>query len=337
MTPDLDTIVARGLTDPETGWNMGSFGAIAEFHHVGDEAPPLITTPGVQVTARGGVRIARLSGVRPLAYELLSPRPHRWSQTVALCLPEAEAMMHRRKVLTDLGPDDGALRDADRGAVLFDMGLDQPQVDFCIRTADPDLLAVLIANTGRSLFDHDNPAMMAILKAHPHRVALTRIGRVEVYQKIGGPDTGGVSPEGPHTHVLPKLLRAGRTHSANAPIPAGLVPCANFHPSNPVIGRMGEDRELDRAAFNSFQTLLNAWGPDDYRDAKAAVWKALSAGRGPDGHTAPASRVARTGLRNGLRQWRRLHGDSALLSTWTQAFDAVAEDDPDAETEKLGH
>ncbi len=337
MTLDLETVVARGLADAETGWNMGSFGAIAEFHHVGDEEPPPVIRPGIQVTARGGVRIARLDGVRPVAYELLSPRPHRWSQAVALCLPEAEAMMHRRTVLTDLGPDHDALREADRGAILFDMGLDQPQVDFCIRTADPDLLTVLRANAGRSLFDHDNPAMMAILKAHPHRVAVTRLGRVEVYQKIGGPDTGGVSPEGPHTHVLPKLLRAGRTHSANAPIPEGWVPCANFHPGNPVIGRMGEDRDLDHAALEGFQSLLNAWGPEAYCQAKAAVWAALAQAQGPDGHAAPASRTGRTGLRNGLRQWRRLHGDSPLLVAWSHAFDAVAEEDSDAEIEKPGH
>jgi hypothetical protein len=337
MPLSLETVVAQGLIDPETGWSMGSFGAIAEFHHVGDEVPPPVVTPGTQITARGGVQIARLQGVRPVAYELLSPRPHRWSHAMALCLPEAEAMMHRHKVLTDLGPDHGALRKADRGAILFDMGLDQPQVDFCIRTADPDLLAVLRANAGRSLFDHDNPAMMAILKAHPHRVTLTRIGRVEVYQLIGGPDTGDVSPAGPHTHVLPKLLRAGRTHSANAPIPDGWVPCAHFHPGNPVIGRMGEDRDLVRSAFDAFQRLLKAWGPAEYREAKAAVWSALARARSPETHAIPSSRTGRAGLRNGLRQWRRLHGDSALLSAWSQAFDAVAEEGPDPVTEEPEH
>lgn len=245
--------------------------------------------------------------------------------------------MNRRAVLTDLGPDAEALREEDRGAILFDMGLAQPQVDFCIRTADPDLLADLRAHTGRSLFDHDNPVMMSILKAHPHRVALTRLGRVEVYQRIGGPDTGGVSPEGPHTHVLPKLLRAARTHSANAPIPEGWVPCANFHPENPVIGRMGEEKPFDSKAFFAFQALLNTWGPDEYLAAKSAVWAELAAGRQPEGFAPPATRVGRVGLRNGLRQWRRMHGDSALLDIWTAVFDASAEADESSEDEKPGH
>lgn len=118
-------------------------------------------------------------------------------------------------MLTELGPDDNAIRGIYRMGILFDMGLSLPQCDFCIRTTDPKLLAELRANAGRSLFEPDNPVMHTIFQTHPHRVALTNIGRVEVYQKIGGPDTGGVLPAGPHTHVLPKLLKTGRTHSAN--------------------------------------------------------------------------------------------------------------------------
>lgn len=319
---DLEQILETGLQQAEAGWNMGSFGAIAEFHHVGAETPPLPPAPLTQVTQRGGVRIERLEGVRPVAYETLSPRAHRWSQAVSLCLPADEAMMHRRDVLTELGADDAALREEDRNAVLFDMGLAQPQVDFCIRTNDPELLTVLRANAGRSLMEQGNPTMAAILKAHPHRVALTRLGRVEVYQMIGGPDTGGTSPEGPHTHVLPKLLRAGRSHSANAPIPDGWVPCTGFHPENPVAGRLGEDKDFNREAFDAFQTLLHAWGPEEYLEVKSACWAALEQEKEPDALSEPDTRIGRTGMRNGLRQWRQLHGDSALIDRWSAAYDA---------------
>lgn len=333
---DLEQILNAGLLQPEAGWNMGSFGAIAEFHHVRDEAPPLVCAPLTQITARGGIKITRLEGVRPVAYEMLSPRSHRWSHAVSLCLPQADAMMNSRGVLTELGPDADALRDCDRDSILFDMGLAQPQVDFCIRTSDPELLGVLRAQAGRALMAPDNPAMGAILAAHPHRVALTRLGRVEVYQMIGGPDTGGVSPEGPHTHVLPKLLRAGRPHSANAPIPEGWMPCAGFHPENPVLGRLGEDKDFDRAAFDAFQTLLQAWGPQDYLAAKTACWEGLARGDTPDVISPPATRTGRAGLRNALRQWHRLHGRTALSDAWCDAFDANAVPE-EAEEESPGH
>ncbi|MEM8576838.1 MAG: hypothetical protein AAGF60_03220 [Pseudomonadota bacterium] len=331
---DLRAEAKGRLDDPETGWNMGSFGAIAEFHHVVGDPAADVTGDLSRATARGGIRIDTLEGVRPVAFETLSPKPYRWSQAVALCLPAAEAAMSQRTVLTELGPDEAAVRAEDAGAILFDMGLAQPQVDFCIRTADPALLSVLRAAEGQSLFAPGNPAMPAILAAHPHRVALTRLGRVEVYQMIGGPDTGGTSPEGPHTHVLPKLLRAQRTHSANTPIPEGWVPCAYFHPGNPVFDRMGRDTDFDVGAFDGFQALLQPWGIDDYTAAKSAAWAALAAGQDAQHYPEPPTRLGRAGLRNAIRQWRRKEGDGPVLRAWAARFDHGA---AGVEEENPGH
>ncbi|CUH80150.1 hypothetical protein TRM7557_02744 [Tritonibacter multivorans] len=332
--PKLDQVLKAALTQEACGWTMGSFGAIAEFHHVVGDPAPQEHSRLLQVTDRGGVRIDTLDGVRPVAYETLSPRPHRWTQAVSLCLPRDRAAMNQRRVLTCLGPDHAALRDQDRGAEVFDMGLGQYQVDFCIRTQDPVLLEILCANEGKSLFDPENPAMGAILKAHPHRIALTRLGRVEVYQMIGGPDTGGTSPEGPHTHVLPKLLRADRTHSANTPIPEGWVPCCGVHPENPVMTRMGADRAFDKAAFDAFQELLATWGADAYLGGKLSVWELLKAETPVDLAAEPATREGRAGWRNGMRQWRVLHGSSDLLERYAQAFDRSADQ---TEPENPGH
>ncbi|MEM6940728.1 MAG: hypothetical protein AAF943_02685 [Pseudomonadota bacterium] len=330
---DLAEVAQAQLNNPETGWNMGSFGAIAEFHHVAGD-PPALGQDLSRFSARGGIRLKLTEGVRPVAYETLSPKPHRWSQAVALCLPAQAAAMNQRDRLTELGPDTEALRTQDQNAVLFDMGLAQPQVDFCIRTQDPELLAVLRAAEGRSLFDGDNPAMSHILAAHPHRVALTRLGRVEVYQMIGGPDTGGVSPEGPHTHVLPKLLRANRTHSANAPIPDGWVPCAAFHPDSPVFDRMGIDKDFDAQAFEAFQVLLQRWGVAEYTEAKSAVWDAMTAGVSPNRYPEPETRLGRAALRNGIRQRRRQMGAADVLDAWSACFDRGT---AETEDENPGH
>ncbi|MEL6207287.1 MAG: hypothetical protein AAFR47_18520, partial [Pseudomonadota bacterium] len=233
----------------------------------------------------------------------------------------------------ELGPDSGAIREEDRNAILFDMGLGQDNVDFCIRTADPDLVALLRAEVGRSLFGSGNPAMGAILKAHPHRVALSAIGRCEVYQKIGGPDTGGVSPLGPHTHVLPKLMAAGWTHSANIPVPEGLMPCATLHPGNPTMTPLGKDRAFDAALFKRFQGLLRLWGPPGYLLTKHRVWAAMDAGGAPD--DVPAStRVERAALRNALRQRARSQGATPLLAAWSKALDHGV---TDADADMPGH
>lgn len=331
MTVDLSQTLLSGMTDAASGWSMGSFGAIAEFNHVAGDAMPDMAAHDTVYTDRGGIRLDRLADVVPVAWEALSPRPDRWQQGISLCLPPELALMSRRSTLTELGPDTAAIRPQDRQAILFDMGLDQPQVDFCIRTSDPALLAILREYEGRSLIGHGNPAMAAILKAHPHRIALSNIGRIEVYQMIGGPDTGGVSPLGPHTHVLPRLLAAKRSHSANTPIPEGLMPVAGFHPPSAIMGLLAEDRVFSESAYQQFQSLLSVWGDEGRNAIKLRVHAALSAGKGPSCMAEPASRADRVAMRVALRQYGRLHGESDLLAAWRAVYDrATIEADEDA-------
>lgn len=314
----LQQLLRSHLSDWRSGWSMGSFGALAEFHQDDGEAAVIDDAYELtRATRRGAVQIDRKNVGRlvPVAYETLSPKRHRWSQALALCLPEAKARRAQRGVLTELGPDDRAIRGVDRTGILFDLGLALPQCEFCIRTSEPKLLSDLRAHAGRSVFEPGNDVMASILKAHPHRIALTNIGRVEVYQKIGGPDTGGVSPIGPHTHVLPKLLAGGRTHSANAPIPDGLLPLAHLHPGNPVIGPMGEEHPFDKGLFDAFQSLLEAYGPCDIVAAKAAVRSALADGAEPANVRAPSTRFERNAMRLAIRQQRVLaiaNGDEAM-------------------------
>lgn len=342
---ELADVLSTHLKDPEAGWSMGTFGAIAEFHQDRGEAL-VVDTPDVfcRATERGGLRIepARLADIVPVAYEALSPRAHRWSHAVALCLPEADARREARTVLTELGPDKAAVRPGDREGILFDMGLSLPQCDFCIRTDDVALVEILRRCAGRSLFEPDNPAMPAILKAHPHRVAVTAIGRVEVYQKIGGPDTGGVSPPGPHTHVLPQLLRSGRTHSANTPIPKGLMPLGSLHPGNPVVGPMGEERVFDPHLHERFQALLGRYGNPSAVSAKADLLSALARSEDPQDFTCPNDRSARAAIRVGLRQQEHLarqSGDDRHLAktlAWRTVHDRAVEA-ADTDDEAPGH
>ena len=82
--------------------------------------------------------------------------------------------------------------------------------------------------------------MRIILAASPHRVFVSRIGRAEVYQPI--PSANGKSPDGPHTHVLPKLLQHRRTHAATEPVPDGFVPCAHLYPRHPLKDAFGREK-----------------------------------------------------------------------------------------------
>ncbi len=336
---ELSDILREHLRTHGTGWSIGSFGAIAEFHHHPDEPVPA-STDGQSlacVTSRGGIRFDRLAGIVPVAYESLSAKRHRWTHGVALCLPLADATMGGRTGITELGPDREALRPQDRDAILFDIGVcaandSQRCIDFCVRTVDPELVEALRAGSGRSFLDPNNPAMAPIHARNPHRVALSKIGRVEVYQPIADPAAQGVPPIGPHTHVLPKLMASGRLFSANVPIEDGLVPCAMMYPGNPTMSALGEDCEFEPALHDAFQQLFWQWGAAEQCEVKRRALQALAAGDLPDGFAVPDSRAARTSVRVLCRQLardRRLVVDDALLQHWSASFEPAGDDDDD--------
>lgn len=331
MTADeVTSLIREELVTATTQWNLGTFGAIAEFVRDPDEAVVISDGPGrlLAVTNRGGIGFDDLSQIRLFASETAVGQG--WSHRIALCLPEAACAMNRRSVLTELGPDEAALRPQDRSGILFDMGLGTLQVDICIRTGDPALIATLRSASGRSLFEAGNPAMAAIVAAGPHRVFITRAGRCEVYQPI--PPADGRSPEGPHTHVLPQLLRSGRTHAATEPVPEAYVPFAHLVPAHPLKDAMARPRPWDGAAHERFQALLAATGDPKLTALKQRLLAAIHSGSDPADFREPANRFARHSVRVTLRQLR-MGPPLPGLSRWLEAFDRqepTSEDDADA-------
>ncbi|MGW9820288.1 uncharacterized protein DUF6925 [Methylorubrum extorquens] len=270
MTPSsqaeaVAALLREALADPGTAWSLGSFGAIAEFMRDPGEAVTALPDERMgMATERGAIALTACSDLRPAAYETAVASG--WNHAVALCLPQDACAMSRRGVVTELGPDRDAARERDREAILFDLGLDLLAVDACVRTSDPEAIACLRSGVGRPLFDHANPIGRQLVAMSPHRVFIARVGRIEVYAPIPGP--GGTSPEGPHTHVLPKLLRSGRTHAATTPIPSGWVPCAGLHPAHPYKDMMGQRIAFDAARYEAFQVLLDRWGDPDLLSVK---------------------------------------------------------------------
>ena len=226
-------LVAAHLKQASTSWSIGVLGALAEFFRAPDEAHATDSATCV-VTERGGIRIAVNGATRTV------PCPAGGEPSgIALCLPAAGCTMHGRSVITEAGPDHGALRDRDRDGVLFDLGLGSAYFDFYIRTADPATIKRLREGLGWSLFDARHSLPQDILAMHPNRVFVSPLGRIEVYQRIAS--AGATTPEGPHTHLLPELLKTGRIHAADTPIPPGWIPCVNLHLGQPPNHHPGQD------------------------------------------------------------------------------------------------
>jgi hypothetical protein len=235
--------------------------------------------------------------------------------------------MNRNTVLKEIGPDTDALREQDRTSILFDLGLDALQADLCVRVADPDVVKKLRACAGRSVFEANNTAMAVILASSPQRVFISRLGRVEVFQMI--PPPGGKSPEGPHTHVLPKLLNLKRTHAATEPIQGGMVPCLHVYPAHPAKDAFGQNRPFDVARHDAFQNILHCYGVASLVDFKNKVFAAVNADIPPTEFRIPAQRFAKTTVRVALRQLHASANQPNALPGWSAAHDHQSEIDQD--------
>jgi hypothetical protein len=265
----LQALLLEHLCDPESSWSCGRFGAIAEFHRDADEAVDLVEGPVLSAaTLRGAIRIEAVPELRPVAYETIGKCIESWGHGLALCLPRDKARMAGRTLVTDLGPDSAAVRPQDREAILFDLGLGGTSAEICVRSADPETIAALRDACGKALFE-----CLALLSRlpmlSPHRVFVSRLGRIEVFQPI--PPASGTSPEGPHTHVLPRLLERGRSHAATVPIPTGWVGAMTLYPPHPLRHSSGRPIAFDAARHAAFQALMECYGAPEQVAGKVAA------------------------------------------------------------------
>jgi hypothetical protein len=322
--------LAAQMADPWTNWSLGTFGAIAEFTRDADEPLILSRSDAVfaAVTGRGGIRIEPPDGVRLFASE--STTRDSWNHRIALCLPKRQCAMNRRTALTELGPDREALREQDREGTLFDLGLGALQVDVCVRVADTNVAAELRLHAGRALFDPSNPAMSVILAANPHRIFMSQLGRIEVYQPI--PPADGKSPTGPHTHILPKLLHHRRTHAATEVVPEGWIPCGHLYPAHPAKDALGRPRPFDPARHLAFQKMLQDFGDPKFYALKQQVAAAVAAGEDPSVIAIKGDRIARTSIRVALQQLKAAGGMSPPLMTWLSAHERPDQIEMEEET-----
>ena len=319
---NVEDFLFEQLIDPRSQWSIGTFGAIAEFSNAGSDAVAAEKKPGrlKAVTAHGAISVKFDKRCRPFASESIAYQG--WSQRVALCMKAQDAQMNARSVLTEVGPDTHALRPEDRDSILFDLGLAVPHIDFCIRVRDTALLARLLKHEGRPLYEAENPsALEAILTHSPDRVFLSQIGRVEVFQPI--PRHGEKSPEGPHTHVLPKLLKQGRIYAATEPIPNGFVPCLHVYPWHPADVSIGNHPTFDPDQHSYFQMVLRSFGSPDAIAIKDMVTQSVICEHDPPRETFAKSRIARANVRIALRQLAASNCASRTLSSWISTFDRV--------------
>ena len=245
--PSAEAVLQSVVKHRRSAFSVGVTGALAEFHWLlpDDAVLERCSEALTRVTARGAFDFTVPEDVRPVAVCRPSSRSERCFREVLFCLPTRSAGMAGHRVLRDLGLDEGAIQPGQRGHRLFDLGLGIAHVDVCVRTDDLTLIDVLQDHCGRGLLAEAPDAVAVLKRRSPHRVFLSRLGRIEVYQEIGSSAHGASTPLGPHTHLLPHLLGRGGQPSG---VPARHVCALTLHWS---------ERREDEAQFAA---LLDAWG-----------------------------------------------------------------------------
>ncbi len=205
-------IIRHHLVDPRHGWSIGTYGALGEFTYDHDEPDLAVDLTALTVRSRrGALTIVSLEGVQPVA--LIDETG--CTREIAFCTARTQA---QRTLITSLGDN------------VFDVGVGAPHIDLLVRLApgDAETAAALQASIGRSLFAAGTPAGAAIARSSPTRILASAIAKLEVHQRI--PPPGGRSPDGPHTHLLPKLLARGLTRKPGRSLPDGLYCGLSLYP-----------------------------------------------------------------------------------------------------------
>ena len=212
LTEDPSEVARRHLGDADNGWSIGTWGAIGEFQYDAEEPGLVLDLATLSVTSpRGALHIGDLGDAKLFALIDDAGR----IREIAFCSPRPAG---RRTTIHQLDE------------TTFDLGIGAPHVDMMVRLRRDDAAtrAALREGVGQQLLAPGNPAGPAIGRSSPTRIFASALARLEVNQPI--PPSGGRSPEGPHSHLLPQYLAERRVHAPGSPLPAGLYCGLSLYP-----------------------------------------------------------------------------------------------------------
>lgn len=228
-THDIRTFVEQSLRPAEGTWVTGVVGAVAEFSTKPGEGTA-VRWEGDWIeafTAGGNLRFLIDDQVRALTFD--PPETPSKDQKVVLAVKRERGRPPVARAIENLGPDSASVQRLDRELDLYDLGLGRKEARFCVRCSSGAARDGLAAAAGSALAEAMPTLAPALLQESPTRVIESALGRIEVSTPI--PLPGGVSPEGPHTHLLPEHLKTGRALPVGMDLPAAYLPGAIFYPT----------------------------------------------------------------------------------------------------------
>jgi hypothetical protein len=211
-SPDeIADVAHRALVDGKGTWTIGVHGALAEFAVEDDRCDVDRRHRRVTATSERGTFHLHVPDdvVAHTATGVDGSLP-----LVVLATPTTSQRTVDRVTFVD---DD-----------LVDLGLGAKAASFCVRVDIDELRSMLHAAEGETLQQLLDTNGADLLRLSPTRVVRSAVGRVEVRSPI--PPPTGVSPDGPHTHLLPGDLALDRELPIGLELPTGWTTGAVFYP-----------------------------------------------------------------------------------------------------------
>lgn len=225
-TEDIRAFVVSTLEAGRGTWVMGVVGAVAEFTAIPGERVE-VSQPGDEIVAQtrnGALRMTIDDNVRALTFD---PADVTVAPRILLAVKRECGRLPVAPGVTNLGRDeDSLMREAEDQ--LFDLGLGRKEARFCVRLGDAQARSALDGAVGLPFGEALPKIGAALVSASPTRVVETTLGRIEVRGRIPPPDA--VSPDGPHTHLLPDHLATDRSLPVGMDLPRAYFPGAIFYP-----------------------------------------------------------------------------------------------------------
>ncbi len=252
-------ILCDYLRENEFGVSIGGLGALAEY-----EDPDYLivdSNSGIIISSenkKGAIKAEISSDFDFLAKEALINKSRLWKREIVIT-GKSDLRRMANGTLTEVGKDNGALKDEHKNHFLFDLGVGLTNSTFYIRTCHDELISLLRRYAGKKITETQHPVLEAIVDVSPTRVVSSKAGRIEVYQKISRVRT----PSGPHTHLLPELLNSRKKQLEHCEFSPASLPVINFHPK-----RISRHGKKGVNSCENFDKLLKTIGNSNYYQAK---------------------------------------------------------------------
>ena len=250
----LKKVIVSAASNPRSAWSIVRNGAVAEFsisatddtlcHYFDPESNLLFAD-----TQKASLRLILDDSIKPVVAETAAYRCSPWSQSVYLCVQEEDAYMSCRNSLTNIESNY-----EEQDGELWDLGIGNDSLDFCIIVRDIELQQALKKKEGEYIID-DLEFLKEIVKFAPQRLLRTKFASIVVKQKIPtrGEDINGLLP-----HIIRNNIKFP------VPIDNHLSSIIQVDPFGSIID--GDGNYYDWTGFEKdpFQSLLRDNGMNNY-------------------------------------------------------------------------